>query len=139
LTGTFNLIRELLSSTDKVISIFQHRGFLKITLSGFVQITSPFLEEMKESGFVFKGIRILIDRHSVPHNIEIDISDDSNVPTFVWTIIVFQDTEFKDRELPPAPQIKHSEFAVDLNEREQSEFGGKFSNSRPSEQSTWKH
>ena len=120
MTGTFNLIRELLSNTDEVISIFQRGRILQITLGGFVQITSPFLEEMKKSGFVLKGIHNLIDRRSLPQNIEIDTSDECDVPTFVWTIIRFHDTEFKDRELPPAPPIEHGDdyFAVDEQTKE---------------------
>jgi hypothetical protein len=120
LTGPFSLIRELLSNTDEVISISQRGRILQITLGGFVQLTSPFLEEMKKSGFVLKGIHNLIDRRSLPQNIEIDTSDECDVPTFVWTIIRFHDTEFKDRELPPAPPIEHGDdyFAVDEQTKE---------------------
>jgi hypothetical protein len=120
LTGPFSLIRDLLENTDKVISISQRGRILQITLGGFVQLTSKFLEEMKKSGFVVTGIHNLIDRRSLPQNIEIDTSDECDVPTFVWTTILFHDTEFKDRELPPAPPIEHGDdyFAVDEQTKE---------------------
>jgi hypothetical protein len=126
LTGPFSLIRDLLRHTDELISISQYGGILRITLGGFVQITSPFLEEMKKSGFVLRSFHNLIDRRSLPQNIEIDTSDECDVPTFVWTIIRFQDTEFKDRELPPAPPIEvgddvKSFFAVDEQTKESKE------------------
>jgi hypothetical protein len=118
LTGPFSLIRELLSTTDKVISISQHRSTLQIILGGFVEITSPFLEDMKKSGFVFKGIYNYIDPRSLPQNLQIDTSDECDVPRFVWTFIHFQDTE-----LPPIKvgDAVKSFFTVDEQTKESKE------------------
>jgi hypothetical protein len=119
LTGTFNLIRELLSNTDKVISISQRGRILQITLGGFVQITSPFLEEMKKSGFVLKGIHNVIDPEFRVEDLErVERGMDGDVPIFVWTII-----RFKDTELPPPTPIEDgndvkSFFAVDEQTKE---------------------
>jgi hypothetical protein len=112
-TGPFSLIRDLLSNTDKVISISQYGRILQITLGGFVEITSPFLEKMKKSGFVLKGIHNVIDPEFRVEDLErVERGMDGDVPIFVWTII-----RFKDTELPP---IEHGDdyFAVDEQTKE---------------------
>jgi hypothetical protein len=100
LTGSFSLIRELSDYTENPISIYCDEGFLQITLYGFAIVTSKFLEGMKKSGFVLESICNSIDPEFLSQDLEgpLRMECEHDVPTFVWTIIQFKDTELPQIE-----------------------------------------